>query len=541
MRRIPAIAAAAALALAAGACQKKEKEPEHDQPVDLPTTDRGASKRKQYPPPPDVAAIPADAQKSPSGVAYKLLDKKGDSNERPGPNDTVQVHYTAWKTSGETYFSTLDRGKPMSMPLVNTGPGWAEVLRMMTIGESRRLWLTPEQAFSGRMARAPKELMVYDVELVGIERAPEVPPDVAAPPADAVKTPSGLAHKVLQPGPGKVHPRSFDRVEIHFTTWTADGRMVDTTRVRKRTRTVSLYKEIPGWIEGIQTMVAGEKKRLWMPEVLTAALDGRPTVGPLVSDIELLSVTPQREPPPVPPDVKAPPAGAEKTAKGVALRRLAPGKGGPKPQPGDTVTLNYSGWTTAGRLFDSSVVEGKPRSFVVGRGIPGWTEALVTMTAGEKVRAWIPETLAFRGRPGPQGMVVFDLELVEVKEAPKPPPAPPDVAKPPADAQKTAGGVFYKVLQPGTGTARPKPTDTVVAHFTGWTTDGKLFDSSIPRGKPTTFSLMRVIPGWTEAIPTMVTGQKSRFWIPKELGYPDDAAGRPHGMLVFDVELVEIR
>jgi len=531
----------ALLVLATTSCQKK-KQQDGDQPatatagehVDLPH----AGKRRQYPPPPDVAGVPADAEKTASGVAYKRIGKTGTSNDRPGPNDTVQVQYTSWTTSGETYFSTRDHGKPMAMSLTNVGPGWAEALQMMTVGETRRLWLTGEQAFGVRAARGPRDLMVYEVELIAIERAPEVPADVAAPPADATRTASGLAYRVLTAGTGQEHPRSFDRVDVQFTTWTSDGRMVDSSVVRKRVRTGTLYKEMPGWVEGIQTMVVGEKKRFWIPEPLTRTFDWKPH-GMLVSDIELIAVVAQHEPPPVPPDLAKPPASAEKTEHGVQLRFLAHGSGTTSPRAGDTVTLHFSGWTSDGVLFDSSVVDGQPRPFVIGRAMPGWTDVLTRMKAGDKVRAWIPEALAFRGRPGPKGDVVFDLELVDFKSAPKPPPAPDDVAAPPADAEQV-GGVYFKVLQAGTGTVHPRPTDSVLANYTGWTTDGKMFDSSIPKGKPITFSLQRVIKGWTIGIPTMVVGEKKRFWIPKELAY-DKVPGRPQGMLVFDVELVEIR
>ena len=117
--------------------------------------------------------------------------------------------------------------------------------------------------------------------------------------------------------------------------------------------------------------------------------------------------------------------------------------------------------------------------------------------------------------------------------------APPDVAAPPADAQKTKSGLAYKVLEKGTGTEHPTATSVVTVHYTGWTTDGKMFDSSVQRGQPAQFPLNRVIPGWTEGLQLMVPGEKTRFWIPTELAY-NNMPGRPAGMLVFDVQLMEI-
>ena len=93
-------------------------------------------------------------------------------------------------------------------------------------------------------------------------------------------------------------------------------------------------------------------------------------------------------------------------------------------------------------------------------------------------------------------------------------PAPADVAAPPADAQKTASGIAYKVLTPGTGAVHPGPEDKVEVNYTGWTTDGKMFDSSILREKPQSFPLTGVIKGWIEGVQLMVTNEKTRFWIP---------------------------
>jgi FKBP-type peptidyl-prolyl isomerase-like protein len=117
--------------------------------------------------------------------------------------------------------------------------------------------------------------------------------------------------------------------------------------------------------------------------------------------------------------------------------------------------------------------------------------------------------------------------------------APPDVAAPPADAQVTPSGLASKVLQKGTGTEHPALTDSVKVHYTGWTTDGKMFDSSVTRGKPLSFSLNQVIPGWSEGVQLMVKGEKRRLWIPAKLAY-DGVPDRPQGTLVFDVELLDV-
>jgi peptidylprolyl isomerase len=119
-------------------------------------------------------------------------------------------------------------------------------------------------------------------------------------------------------------------------------------------------------------------------------------------------------------------------------------------------------------------------------------------------------------------------------------PAPPDVASPPASSLKTTSGLSTRVLEKGEGQRHPRATDTVVVHYTGWTTDGAMFDSSVERGQPSEFRLDEVIPGWTEGVKMMVEGEKRRFWIPAVLAYAGQS-GKPQGMLVFDIELIDIK
>ena len=118
-------------------------------------------------------------------------------------------------------------------------------------------------------------------------------------------------------------------------------------------------------------------------------------------------------------------------------------------------------------------------------------------------------------------------------------PAPDDVAAAPADAQTSASGLASRVLEAGSGSVNPTATSNVTVHYTGWTTDGRMFDSSVARGQPSTFPLDRVIRGWTEGVQLMVVGEKRRFWIPEELAYGGRRA--PFGLLVFDVELIAIQ
>lgn len=251
---------------------------------------------------------------------------------------------------------------------------------------------------------------------------------------------------------------------------------------------------------------------------------------------------PARPQVPAPPDVAAPPADAARTATGLASRVITPGTGAAHPGPRDRVTVHYTGWTTDGVTFDSSR-DGEPASFPLDHVIAGWTEGLQLMVAGEQRRFWIPEDLAYHGRPGaPAGMLVFDVELlsfVAAPPAPVAPAAPPDVAAPPATAERTASGLASRVITRGTGTRHPLSTSVVEVHYTGWTTDGHMFDSSRTAGHTVEFPLGNVIAGWTEGVQLMVEGETRRFWIPENLAY-GGRPGAPAGMLVFDVELVRV-
>jgi FKBP-type peptidyl-prolyl cis-trans isomerase len=361
---------------------------------------------------------------------------------------------------------------------------------------------------------------------------PETPADVAAAPADSTKTESGLAWKVLQAGTGDEKPTAADTVTVHYSGWTTDGAMFDSSVERGESTSFPLGQVIAGWTEGLQLMVVGEQRRFWIPEDLAygpvVAGSGRPG-GMLCFDVELLAIK----------AAPKPPEDTEKTAGGVAYKIIKEGtsdNSGEKPGADHVVTFHFTAKTMEGETMQDTRKEQSPPSMPFDKMPLALAEIISEMNTAEQRQAWLPEPQA------PGGFIVADLELVSFKQAPPAPEVPEDVAEVPADAQKTDSGLAFKVLSEGKGEDKPEASDTVKVHYSGWTTDGEMFDSSVTRGEPTQFPLDGVIRGWTEGVQLMVAGEKRRFWIPEDLAYGPavPGSGRPGGMLVFDIEFLEI-
>lgn len=106
-----------------------------------------------------------------------------------------------------------------------------------------------------------------------------------------------------------------------------------------------------------------------------------------------------------------------------------------------------------------------------------------------------------------------------------------------------ASGLQYEVLTMGSG-AKPSAKSTVECHYHGTTITGAVFDSSVQRGKPTSFPLNRVIKGWTEGLQLMPVGSKFKFVIPSNLAYGEEQISKeigPNSTLIFEVELLGIK
>ncbi len=224
---------------------------------------------------------------------------------------------------------------------------------------------------------------------------------------------------------------------------------------------------------------------------------------------------------------------------------------GTVPQAGQIVTLNYVVSLDDGTVIDSSEDAGRPIQFILGQGmvLPAIDEGVQQMTLGSKAEIIVPPSQAYgeQGIPGvipPNSTLTFEMELVEINDAPPPPPeSPTEVSE--GDYTTTASGLQYYDMVVGEGPVA-ETGQTVNVHYTGWLEDGTMFDSSLTRGLPFNFTLGagQVIPGWDEGVAGMAVGGKRQLVIPADLAYGEAGAGGvipPNATLIFEVELLGIR
>ncbi|WP_460453324.1 FKBP-type peptidyl-prolyl cis-trans isomerase [Arenimonas aestuarii] len=241
---------------------------------------------------------------------------------------------------------------------------------------------------------------------------------------------------------------------------------------------------------------------------------------------------------PAPAPLDAPPPEATGTATGIAYRVL---KAAPDPSAfvrEPVIAYRLDGWSADGvtrfNARQSGTTTAPIRELV--RSQPGLARALLTTPVGETRRWWFSAAAMAPGYPGMPALAhVLDVTVIGGSDPTK---APPDVAAAPDDVVRTASGLAYKVLARGQGGTRPAPGDIVMVHYTGWTPDGRVFDSSIARGSRVSLPLDRLIPGWQEGLLLMARGDTFRFWVPGALAYDSaPVPGAPMGRLVFDITL----
>ncbi|MBX3471965.1 MAG: FKBP-type peptidyl-prolyl cis-trans isomerase [Planctomycetes bacterium] len=367
--------------------------------------------------------IPADKDPvtTPSGLRYSVLTPGGEG-PRPKLRDAVTVHYTGWLEDGTIFDSSVARGQPATFRLGQVIEGWNEGLALMTPGARHKLVIPYKLAY-GEQGRPPtippKATLIFEVELLEVQVAPEAPVFRAATAAQTT-TASGLKVETLAAGEGPACTDQ-DSFVLRYAFWTTEGKLLDCTadsgqEIRARTADLSLRF----MKEAVLLMKKGSRLRLEVPPALGFGARGMPGLPPnstTVWELEMIDLT---APLPVPAFAATPPDKLKKTASGLGYEVLKEGTGR-QPKMGEQVTVHYAGWLTDGTLFDASFSRGEMATFRLGQVIPGWNEGLQLMKVGGVCRFTIPADQAYgaRGSPPvipPDATLVFLVELHGVED-----------------------------------------------------------------------------------------------------------------------------
>lgn len=237
---------------------------------------------------------------------------------------------------------------------------------------------------------------------------------------ETMTTESGLQYVDLVVGSG-ASPKTGDIVQVHYTGWLEDSTKFDSSLDRGQPFEfpIGTGRVIPGWDEGVASMKIGSKRKLTIPSALAYGERGAGNVIPpnatLIFEVELLDIKQPFK------DTDYDLPGKEVTTES-GLRMIIHKDGdGSMPIAGQTVVAHYTGLLEDGTKFDSSHDRGAPFEFPVGQGrvIPGWDEAFLLMSRGEKRTLIIPPDLGY-GEKGagpipPNSTLIFEVELVDFK------------------------------------------------------------------------------------------------------------------------------
>jgi len=240
-----------------------------------------------------------------------------------------------------------------------------------------------------------------------------------------------------------------------------------------------------------------------------------------------------------------------KTASGLEYKITSKGNG-KKPQVGDKVIVHYTGKLTNDTVFDSSYRLNQPFEFKLGAGqvIKGWDEAFQLLQIGDKATIKFGPELGYgdrqAGKIPPKSTLIFDVELIDIKEGVRQWVASSGGTRnaKKMDTIKTASGLKYILFQENKSGA-PAANSKATVHYSGFFRDGKMFDSSVERGKPFTVEVGggQVIKGWDEGLALLRKGEKAKLIIPHQLAYGEMGYGQiipPKSDLIFDVEIIDV-
>ena len=241
---------------------------------------------------------------------------------------------------------------------------------------------------------------------------------------------------------------------------------------------------------------------------------------------------------------------------GVKYRDVREGTGQPC-QPGAKVKINYTGWLTDGTVFDTTTGKA-PIEFQLSDLIQGWQIGIPGMKPGGIRKLVIPSEKGYgnqaKGKIPAGSILIFEVQLLDVIAAPNVSDGPgrpmsdnSNGGTDDGDLSEIVEGLKFRDIKEGSGDP-VKTGANVTVHYTGWTVDGNVFDSSKKTGKPFGCSLTPgsprgVIPGWQKGIPGMKPGGIRKLVISAALAYGERGFPPqipPGATLIFEVELISI-
>lgn len=361
----------------------------------------------------------------------------------------------------------------------------------------------------------------------------------------ATTTSSGLQFLDVTPGDGDV-PQTGDILSLHFTASLPDGTEFANTKQYGDPITIVYLRDqiLPGMDEGLALMKAGGTAKMVLPPELAFGPTGNgvvPANSQVILQVELSKV----EEPPQPSTVAS--SDLTTTASGLKYADLATGQG-EAVKAGNIVSTDYTIWVQGENKAEyvASSKGRNPLTFVQGAGdtvFPGWEEGVLGMQVGGKRQLIIPPDLGM-GEAGGSSIpgnatLILEIELVDFKEQPVLSRVPDE------KLTKTASGLAYYDIVSGEG-ATPANGQTVTVNYSGWLEDGTMFDSSVTRGEPFSFTLGNgsVIQGWEEGLVGMKVGGKRQLIVPADLAYGETGAGSTipaNATLIFDIELLDVQ
>ena len=236
----------------------------------------------------------------------------------------------------------------------------------------------------------------------------------------------------------------------------------------------------------------------------------------------------------------APPAGTssgrctQKTPSGLGYSMLRAGTGA-MPSAADKVSIAYKGTLASdGSAFDAS----ERAEFGVNEVIPGFSEGLMLMKVGARIRLCIPAALGYgargAGKIPANADLVFEVDLLAIKAPPGPLAAAARVC-----VSKSVSGLGFDVVKAGAG-AMPGDADVALINYKGYVAaSGAAFDDAGPVPVP----VGQVIPGFAEGLKRMQRGGSYKLCIPPQLGYGDKGVGPipANSTLVFLIDMIDFK